>query len=89
MPRYWVLLEEFHGVAEMLAKVEEYVRQALSIQERLAPGSLAVAASLNRLGLVAYTRGDFGKAEEYYRQACAIRERLAPFEALPILSLNE
>lgn len=57
------------------AKAEDYYRQALAIRERVAPGSLAVASSLNDIGQTTF---DMGKAEEYYRRALAIREEKAP-----------
>jgi len=57
---------------------EKYYRQALEIREKLAPGSLAVAANFYDLGVIAWSRRDVAKAEEYYLQALQIRQRLAP-----------
>src|SRR5579859_1129915 len=61
-----------------LAKAEQYHQQALTIRQRLAPGSLEVIDSLNCLGAVSERRGDLDKAESYYRQALEISQRLSP-----------
>ena len=60
------------------AKAKEYYERALLIRQKLAPGSTAVADSLNNLGFVAHDQGDLAKAKEYYERALAIREKLAP-----------
>lgn len=52
--------------------------KALAIREKAAPGSLAVAGSLNNLGVVARNRGDLAAAEGYLNRALAIQEKLAP-----------
>src|SRR5262249_8467041 len=50
------------------AKAEEYCRQALKSRQELAPGSLAVATSLNSLGDLEEERGNLVQAEDTYRQ---------------------
>jgi len=62
--------------------------KALAIREKIAPESLAVAASLNNLGLVIHDRGDLGAAREYYQRALTIREDLAPESLDLAVSLN-
>ena len=59
-----------------VAKKEQ--EEALAIREKIAPVSLAVAASLSNLGMVVETSGDFAAAEGYYQRSLAIREKLAP-----------
>ena len=66
----------------------DYHHRALSIRERLAPDSLAVAGSLNDLGGVARVRSDLEGAERYYARGLAIRERLAPNSLVTATSLN-
>ena len=61
-----------------LIKAEEYFRNALAIQEKLAPGSLAVARSLNGLGAVAEREGYSRKAENNYLHSLAISKVLDP-----------
>jgi CHAT domain-containing protein/Tfp pilus assembly protein PilF len=55
---------------------EKYFRQSLSTSEKLVPGSLSVARSLNGLGDVAQQRGMPPEAKDYYQQALAIVEKL-------------
>ena len=62
--------------------------QALAIQERLAPGSLEVAASLDNLGLVAAEQGDREAAADLYKRALAIREHWAPDSLAVAASFN-
>jgi tetratricopeptide (TPR) repeat protein len=50
----------------------------LEIRERLAPGSLDVAASYNNIGLVYQSQGKLTEALGCYQKALEIRERLAP-----------
>ncbi|HKF20548.1 MAG TPA: CHAT domain-containing protein [Candidatus Angelobacter sp.] len=57
---------------------EKFFQQSLFISERLVPGSLAVARSLNGLGDVAQQRGEPGDAEAYYQQSLAILHELDP-----------
>jgi tetratricopeptide (TPR) repeat protein len=57
--------------------------------EKLAPGSLDVAASLDNLRLVTKYRGDLAKAEQYYHQALEIQEKLAPGSLVVAASLND
>ena len=61
-----------------LASAEDYLRQALLLDQKLAPNSLAVAASLDNLGLVEVKLGNLAEAEEYTRQGLALYEKLAP-----------
>jgi CHAT domain-containing protein/Tfp pilus assembly protein PilF len=59
-------------------RADEYLRRALALQEKIAPGSLAVATTLQGLGNVAMNRSDLAAAAEYHGRSLAIRERLAP-----------
>ena len=61
-----------------LAAAEDFDGRALAIRARLAPDSLAVAASLNNLGADAEARGDLARAQDHHLRALSIRERLAP-----------
>jgi CHAT domain-containing protein/Tfp pilus assembly protein PilF len=56
-------------------QAETFLRQALAIQQELAPASLLVSSSLGNLGVVAHDQGDLAKAEYYYLQAIAAEER--------------
>ena len=60
----------------ILAAAEASYRRSLGIMERLAPGGLDVAASLNNLAEVAHSRGDLAAAEELHHQGLDITERL-------------
>jgi tetratricopeptide (TPR) repeat protein len=57
---------------------EELLRQALAIQEELAPGTTEVAVTLNKLGVLSRWRGDLNTAEEYLTRAGELQRRLAP-----------
>jgi tetratricopeptide (TPR) repeat protein len=57
-----------------LDAAHDYHTRALKIKERLAPDSLAVAASLTNLGNVAYERGDLSAAHDYHTRALTIVE---------------
>ena len=57
---------------------EELLRQALTIQEKLAPGTLELADTLNKLGVLARRRDDLDTATEYFTRSEEIRARLAP-----------
>lgn len=61
-----------------LAEAEEYFRQALSIQEKLNPGSNDVGSASVNLGLTAIDHGDLVLAEECLRRALDLFSRLAP-----------
>jgi tetratricopeptide (TPR) repeat protein len=52
--------------------------KALDIQRRLAPGSLAVAATLSTLGNVSREQGELEAAAGYLREALDIQRKLAP-----------
>jgi CHAT domain-containing protein/Tfp pilus assembly protein PilF len=67
---------------------EKYFQESLSISEKVAPGSLAVARSLNGLGDVAQQRGRPLQAEAYYQQALAILHKLDPSSADAANSLD-
>lgn len=60
------------------AEQEKDYRAALAIQERLAPMSLHVAVTLDKLSSVVQFRQDWVAAEKYERLALAIWEKLAP-----------
>lgn len=53
-------------------------REALAIQEVLAPGSLEMAATVANLGNVSHDRGALEAASAQYQRALAIFERAAP-----------
>jgi CHAT domain-containing protein/Tfp pilus assembly protein PilF len=57
---------------------ERYYRAALTIQEKLAPGSLHAALTLGSLSETLSDRGDPTAPQAYDRQALAIWEKLAP-----------
>jgi CHAT domain-containing protein/Flp pilus assembly protein TadD len=56
---------------------KQFMLQAIAIQERLDPDSLAIANNFATLGLVAIDRGNLIEAEHYHRQALAIRRKKA------------
>jgi CHAT domain-containing protein/Tfp pilus assembly protein PilF len=60
-----------------LAKTAEYCHQALTLQEKISPDSLDVAASLNCLGNVELARRDLANSEKYNHQALTIFEKLS------------
>jgi CHAT domain-containing protein len=61
--------------------------KALAIRERLEPGSLSVARSLNNLGLLRQSQGDLAAAEDLFRRSLQIKERLAPESMTMAVSL--
>ena len=61
-----------------LAAAQSFHSRALGIRERLAPDSLAAAASVHSLGDVAYDRSELPVAQEHFSRALVVRERLAP-----------
>ncbi|HEY6305461.1 MAG TPA: CHAT domain-containing tetratricopeptide repeat protein [Candidatus Angelobacter sp.] len=61
-----------------LLGAERQYRQALEIEERLEPASIASASIEINLGIVFEERRDLVKGEEYYRKALAIFEKQAP-----------
>ncbi|HEV3059262.1 MAG TPA: CHAT domain-containing tetratricopeptide repeat protein [Vicinamibacterales bacterium] len=61
---------------------------AASLAQKVAPGSLEHAASVNGLGRVAFSRGDFPTADDYFRRALTIREGLNPESLESAGSLN-
>jgi CHAT domain-containing protein/Tfp pilus assembly protein PilF len=67
---------------------DKYLQQSLLIAERQAPGSLAVAKSLNGLGDAAQERGMSPKAEAYYQRALATLRKLDPSGADAANSLD-
>ncbi len=60
------------------SRAHTYLLRTLQIEEQLAPQSLAVATTLNNLGILAAESGDLGLANDYNLQALQIRKRLAP-----------
>jgi CHAT domain-containing protein len=70
------------------ARAEECYRQALAIEERLAPDGLAFASSLSGLGALAELRGDHAQADAFHHRALATRERLAPGSIAVMTSLS-
>lgn len=73
---------------EDLTGAEPLLKQAVEIQRRLAPGSVALARSLTALGNVIRARSDFAGAAPLLREAVSILERLAPDSADFAVSLN-
>ncbi len=67
---------------------EELLRDALSIQEELAPASLALGKTLNSLGSVFLEQGFLDNAETFYRRALEIREQLLGDSLEVAASLN-
>ncbi|HEX9943503.1 MAG TPA: CHAT domain-containing protein [Thermoanaerobaculia bacterium] len=61
-----------------LVAAQEQIEGAQAIQERLAPGGVAVAKSLNDLGSVAFHRGDLNTAEIYFKKSLSISALLQP-----------
>lgn len=61
-----------------LAVAREQIEGALAVQERWAPGGVAVARSLNGLGVVALQRGDLNTAAIHFNQSLSISTRLQP-----------
>jgi CHAT domain-containing protein len=61
-----------------LTAAVDYHQRALAINNKLAPNSLTVAASLSNLALVPEARGDWTVARDYHQRALTIRETLAP-----------
>ncbi|HEY6307368.1 MAG TPA: CHAT domain-containing protein [Candidatus Angelobacter sp.] len=62
---------------EDLAPAEDFLAQAAGIQEQVAPGSLVLALSFNRIGVYMQESGELDKSENYLERALAIRENLA------------
>jgi CHAT domain-containing protein/Tfp pilus assembly protein PilF len=61
-----------------LKLAETYYRQALSIQEFLAPDSLVLSSTLTSLAAVAGRNGDMAAAQGHYLRSLAIQEMQAP-----------
>ncbi|HEX6903049.1 MAG TPA: CHAT domain-containing protein, partial [Thermoanaerobaculia bacterium] len=61
-----------------VAVAQEQIAGALVIQERLAPGGIAAARSLNNLGTIALQQGDLSKAAMYFDRALSISALLQP-----------
>ena len=60
-----------------LTDVLEHYRQALTIQQARAPGSLAEANTLGNIGIVLHKQDDLTGALEHYRQALTIQRARA------------
>jgi CHAT domain-containing protein/Tfp pilus assembly protein PilF len=76
-----VTLNNLGGVACMRgdpAAGESFFRRALTIRERIAPGSIDVATTLNNVGVAALDHGELAAAEDSFRRALQIIEKLAP-----------
>ena len=71
------------GEIDDAPSAEKHGREALAIQERLAPGSLSVATTCIRLGNAADDRNDLGTAEDWYLKALSIREAMIPMRSEP------
>jgi len=71
-----------------LSLAEPYFTRALAIREKLAPGSLDMAASLTGLGIVAWNRGNLSSAQDYLLRALAIKEKASPESVEVASTLN-
>ena len=71
-----------------LDEAEQWWKRTLTIQEKLAPGSLNAAIAINNLALVAYSRGKLDEAEQWWKRALIIFEKLAPDSLNVAGSLN-
>ena len=76
--RVWHLWGWSRSSRALLGEARECNLKALSIRERLAPGSLLFAQSLQNLGSVASRQGQLDAAWNYHSRALSIREHLAP-----------
>ncbi len=63
---------------QLAAVAHEQIEGALAIQERLAPGGVAAARSLNDLGSIALQQGDPNRAEMYFDKSLSISVLLQP-----------
>jgi CHAT domain-containing protein/Tfp pilus assembly protein PilF len=63
---------------EDLTKAEDFINHALEIQRKLIPGSLILAANLNRYGVYVQSSGDFDESVRLLEESLAIREKLVP-----------
>jgi CHAT domain-containing protein/tetratricopeptide (TPR) repeat protein len=84
-PNSLAVARDLHALAEAVFDLRRdhsgavpHYERALEIRERLAPDSIILADTLNRLGFIAYQRGDLRAQEAYTRRALAIQERLDP-----------
>lgn len=66
------------GAMAAPANAKEYHDQALNIQRKLAPNSLALAETLTNGGIILLWASDFKGAENEAQEALAIEEQLAP-----------
>ena len=66
----------------------EHYQRALAIERQRQPKSLAVARTLNALGVATAKRGDYAAAQDLLLQALAICEELAPGTVEVTNSLN-
>ncbi len=82
----WV--HQRHGDALRASRVEEAAEAYSQALEQRPQESLARAASLNALGVMARFRGDLESADQLFRQALEIQERLAPRSLAPAVNLN-
>jgi CHAT domain-containing protein/tetratricopeptide (TPR) repeat protein len=74
----------FHGLGLIsyfrsdLAQARRFDLDSLALRQKAAPGSLAVAASLQNLSAIAIDQGELDEAKDWVSQALQIRERLVP-----------
>ena len=71
-----------------LPGAEAAYRDVVRIHQRAPLETLALAASLSRLGTVARSRGDLASAAESFRAALAVAEKLAPASLTSAITLN-
>jgi CHAT domain-containing protein/Tfp pilus assembly protein PilF len=63
---------------QLVAAAQDQIEGALAIQEKLAPGGVAAARSLEYLGYIAFKQGDQNKAAMYYDKSLSINALLQP-----------
>ena len=63
---------------QLVAAAQEQIEGALAIQEKWAPGGVAVARSLESLGRIAFRQGDVNKAAMYFDKSRSISAMLQP-----------
>src|SRR5215203_5218981 len=84
----WEVLERVYEVLNIYDAAGEATAAALEIRKSHNLESLSVASGLNKLGELAYARGELGRADAYWLQALRIREQFAPQSRMVAESIN-
>ncbi|HKI02504.1 MAG TPA: CHAT domain-containing protein [Thermoanaerobaculia bacterium] len=84
----WEVLERVYEVLNIYEAAGEATAAALEIRKSHNLESLSVASGLNKLGELAYARGELGRADAYWLQALRIREQFAPQSRMVAESIN-